>query len=347
MADKAQTPDRIETLAHVRAMYPQYQDMPDLELGNALAAKYPQYEFLKAEVPRGEGDKMMGPSTPESTQAALLNPGQPKPLTTAQRIGNAVLPPLVTAPTIAAGGELLQAAPWAGRALTSGALGGAKAISEGKGPGGVAWDTVVDTLLGAVTEGAGKLASAVKVPKLGWTTSLAEKAGKIEGAAAGRAGAGAVAEKTAVEVAKQLPANLMVDVPRLSRTGPIPLMEAVKKLNKLDDPAFSVARRELVDALNAVDKAQLGPAANKAPFAGQIFNKFAPKERFTYRGTKAERALGSDLATAAGKGARAAADSEGRAESVQPGYPNLTVPLLMLPEGLGFSELARHARPSL
>lgn len=341
MPDK---PSRTETLANVRAMYPAYKDTPDLELGNALAAKYPDaYGFLKEEAPRGEGDKVTGPTTPESIQANVLNPGQPKPLDAVQKVGNAVLPPLMTAPTIAAGGEVLAGAPAVGRALASGALGGAKAASEGKGVGGIAWDTVVDTLLGGASEAAGKVAGAVKIPKLGWKTSLAEKAGKVEGAAAGRAGAGEANVKAAKEAVKNLPTGLTVNVPAL---GPRPMTVpvAIARLNRLDDPQHAVARQQLINALNAADKSMLGPGKNPPPYAGQIFGKFSPKERFTYHGTPAEQRLGA--ARDYVPGARAGLDAAATAESVAPGVPNLMLPLLGA-EGASFSDLARHARPHL
>ena len=348
----ADTPDRLETLANVRALYPAYKDTPDLELGNGLAAKYPQaYGFLKTEVPRGEGDKATRPTTPESIAGSVLNPGQPNPLTMLQRVGNAVLPPLATAPAIAAGGELLPAAPAIGRALTSGALGGAKAASEGKGPGGIVWDTVVDTLLGVVTEAAGKVAGAVKIPKLGWTSSLSEKAGKVAGAAAGRERGGNALDAARDLIEDRIPPKARFMIPAINPKTPLSLQDAVAGLKKLDDPQYTMAKDQLVAALNDAERAMFkqgvripgGPPVVK-PFAGSVFGKSAPQERFTYRGTGPELALGR--ASALVPGAMAGSQSEATTETV-PGVPNALLPLLGLTEGSTFGELARHARPRL
>src|SRR5262245_46470076 len=161
-------PNRYEALANVRAAYPAYRDMPDLELGNALAEKYPDaYGFLKQAVPRGEGDKVKSPTTPESIAGNVLNPGQPDKPDMVQSIGNTVLPPLMTAPTIAAAGAVTPAVPAVGRAVASGLLGGAKAAGEGKSVGGIAWDAVVDALIGGATELGAKAVGAAKIPKLG------------------------------------------------------------------------------------------------------------------------------------------------------------------------------------
>ena len=345
MADKA--PDRLETLAHVRAMYPAYQDMPDLELGNALAEKYPQYAFLKTEAPRGEGDKVVPPSDPTDVQsmaAKVYGAGQPKDLNIIQKVGNVLLPPLVTAPAIAAGGEVLPAAPAIGRALASGALGGAKAATSGKGPGGIVWDAVVDTLVGGASEVGGALAGAVKIPKIGWKTSLAEKATKVPRTIAGREAGSRELKEAGDLIASRLPKSASLNVPALS-AQPLTIQEAVAGLKKLNDPQFTIARQQLIAALNANDKAMIAQGVKPLtrPYSGQIFGHFSPRERFTYRGTPTEKALAGTLPFV--PGARAGLEAEATAEGV-PGIPNALLPILGAVEGTTFGDLARHVKPS-
>lgn len=351
MSERKSLPDRTETLANVRAMYPAYAKMPDMELGNALAAKYPDaYGFLKVEVPRGEGDKVTGPTTPEGIAGSVLNPGQPEKPNMVQSIGNAVLPPLVTAPAIAAGGEVagglsaIKAAPAVGRAITSGLVGGAKAASEGKGAGGIAWDAVVDTLVGGASEGAASLATHLKVPFTGMR-SLAEAGEKVPGAKKGFEGAGKALEKARDLIASRLPKTASLNVPALSNS-PMTLQEAVKSLQGLKGEQYQIARQQLVHALNENDKQMIarGVKPLTKPFSGQIFGKFSPKERFQYRGTAGERAATNVLEFSRSPAARAALESEATPE-VAPDIPRAMVPVLGAKETFG--KLAEHAKPKL
>lgn len=289
--------DRAGTLAVVRQKYPQYNDMSDDQLASALAAKYPQYADLKAEVPRGEGDKVMGaPTTPESLMASFvgqaprdpndsrvmqqLRGGRDKELTTIQNIGNAVLPHLATAPTIMAGGELLPAAPAIGRALTSGGIGAAKAGSRGESPG---WAFAIDTLLGLGAEGAAKIAPYfMKIPR--WTRSVGEMSDKVAGEAA-KSAAFRPEMKAAADAVKQqvknLPREPFLNVPILDKANPITLEEAMYGLNKLKGTAqFGVARDQLIRALDAF-----------APDAGNLFGRMTTGAAayVPYRPTGAER----------------------------------------------------------
>lgn len=354
MADTAAAepaPDRKATLARVRSMYPMYKDMSDDELGVALAQKYEQYKFLAPVVapsePGAARDTVSGPSSPNQVLASVLNPGQPGPLNMAQRVGNAVLPPLVTAPAIAAGGELLPAAPAIGRALASGAVGGAKALSQGKSAGGVAWDAVVDTLLGGASEGAAGLATRLKIPFTGMP-SLKEAGEKVPRAAAGYAGAGKAIDKASDMIAARLPKGAWLNLPAIDSSKRLTLDEAVKALKEMKGAEYEVARKQLIYQLNAADQAMVkgGVKPLTKPYSGQIFGQVSPKERFTYRGTPGERAATKALDLSRNPMGRAALDAEATDESVVPGVPNALLPILGL-EGSTFGELARHARPRL
>jgi hypothetical protein len=296
------------------------------------------------EVPRGEGDKVMGPSTPESTQAALLNPGQPKPLDVVQRVGNAVLPPLVTAPTIAAGGELLPAAPAVGRALTSGVLGGARGASQGKGVGGIAWDAFVDALVGGATEAGTALATRLRIPFTGMP-SLKEAGEKVPGAAKGFAGGTQSLDTALNAIRDRLPKGKWLNVPTLGDKK-MTIDEAVSGLKKLTGDDFKQARGEVVSELTRLDmqrgvRGMRGPT----PYAGQAFNMRATPERFVYRGTPGERAATRVLDVSRNPAVRAGLEAEAAAESVVPGVPNALLPILGATEGTSFGDLARHVRP--
>ena len=234
-----------------------------------------------AEVPRGEGDKVMGsPTTPEGVMGGIFNAGQPKELNTIQQVGNAVLPHLATAPTIMAGGELLPAAPAIGRAITSGGIGAGKAASRGESPG---WAFAIDTLLGLGAEGLAKVAPYfMKVPR--WTRSVGEMSDKVAGeavkSAAFRPEMQAAADAVKQQV-KNLPREPFLSVPILDKANPITLDEAMYGLNKLKGTAqFGVARDQLIRALDAF-----------APDAGNLFGRMTTNAAayVPYKPTGAER----------------------------------------------------------
>jgi hypothetical protein len=235
------------------------------------------------ETPRGEGDKATGPTTPESIQQGLFQAGQPKPLDMVQRVGNAVLPRLATAPTIMAGGEALPAAPLIGRAITSGVIGGAESASKGQSP---FWGFFVDALTGGATEGFLKvLPSVMKVPKV--TRSVGEMAEKVRSTKAGEASVAPRIDEALALVKDKLPKGAWLNIPALDKTKRLTLEEAGKMLKApgLQDEQFQIARAQLKNEMNRLDITRLtGPK----PYAGQIFGKYAPKEHYTYRPSTAE-----------------------------------------------------------
>jgi hypothetical protein len=339
MADKG--PDRLETLANVRSMYPAYQGMGDLELGNALAGKYPDaYGFLRQEVPSGEGDKVTRPSTPESTQAALLNPGQPKPLDMVQRFGNTVLPPLAAAPTIAAVGEVapaLGAAPAVGRAVASGLLGGAKAASTGEN---VPLAFLFDTLTAGAFEGAGALASRVKAPHM---LGGGRSGGEVAEAVGTRRSAFDAATKS-IDVAfdaisPRLPSGKWLYIPAIS-SKKLSTDEARAGFHGLEGKDFEAARKQLIAELQTLDKRAAKRLGQNLYTAQEAGTKMRPA-RFTPKESAGERLL-ADKLPAMRPGLQAGVDAEMSQDTIAPG-----IPTGVLPVKRGFEFLAEHMRPRL
>lgn len=339
MADKG--PDRLETLANVRTMYPAYKDTPDLELGNALAAKYPDaYGFLKAEVPRGEGDKVIGPKTPESIAGAVLNPGQPNAPDMLQRIGNTVLPPLATAPLIGAAGEagaaVRLAAPVA-RSIAAGALGGAKAASTGEN---VPLAFVFDALTSGVYEGLGAAVPHLKVPLTGMKTGadIAETTLKRR---EGFDAAGKSVDMAFDAIAPRVPKGKWLYIPALSDKK-LSIEEARKMFQdqNLQGKGWLAARQQLLEELKQLDKRAAKNLGQNLYTAKEAGTRLAP-ERFKLPESGAQR-FWADILPTLRPGLQAGVNAEASSDTLVPGIPTGALPLRS-----GFNMLAEHMRPKL
>lgn len=275
----------------------------------------------KPPVERGEGDKATSPTTPESIAGGIFTAGQPKPLDVLQRAGNAILPPLVTAPAVAMGGEALPAAPWVGRVLTSGGLGAAKSASQDKSAvkGGV-----TDVATSALVEGAMGALPKVKLPWVPSIADLAEKALRNP--------------KVAFEsIASRLP-NARVLVPALDPSKKLTFTEIGERLAKLAGDKRKQAVEEIANILNGLDRQLL--AGGPKPGAGTLFAERAGKAPVTGLQRFAESVVAPALKSPA---TRAAVDVEATPDVVE-GIPRGAVPPIMALDALGGHGLAGMAR---
>lgn len=315
--------------------------MPQADVEKAVRA---HLGVKEPEVPRGEGDKVMAPSTPEGIAGRVLSAGAPDPKNepvsalgvTPQMVGNAVLPPLVTAPLVAAGGELLPAAPAIGRALASGGISAATTKSD------PLWAAFIGALVGGAGEAGTALLSRLKIPFTDLPT-LKTMGEKIPGARAGFERGGERIREAFDAVKDRLPPGKWMSVPTLGK-GKVTAEQAVDGLLRQRGKDYEQTLGEIVSEFNRLDiqhgvRGFRGPA----PYAGAAFKTRAPAERFEYAGTQGERAATRFLDISRSPATRAVLQSELTPE-IAPGIPRGAVPLM---GGEGFSALARHARPRL
>lgn len=343
---------RPETLAAVREKFPVYKDMPDDQLAEALAAKYPQYQDLvtkKAEVPRGEGDKATGPTTPESIQRGLFGAGQPEPLNMLQRVGNAVLPPLVAAPAETAltggGGALAtklapqfpRLAAGIGRSLTAGALGGAEAAAQGKSPvgrglmdAGIA--ATFEALLGA------------RIPKV--TSGLRDVAAQVTGKREQFQRATDAVDAAFDAIAARLPQGKFLFVPALSAKK-LSADEARAALKKAEGATYDAARKQIHAELLAMDKrAGKSPAIGQDLYTAKDFGAHTLKGRFTPPLSGSERFAESAVGAMESPANRATVDVAASQDPTGSGIPAGALPLLGVARGAGsLWDVARHLSP--
>lgn len=250
--------------------------MADAPAGFKEIAPPPGFKEVapKAPVERGEGDKVDQPTTPESIQKGVLNPGQPQPLDPIQKAGNIVAPIALTAPTIAAGGMALPAAPIIGEALAAGALGGAKSASRGESP---LWGAFVDSLTSAGWGGAMKIApNLLKIPFSG-KPSL----GDLQGRKGAYESVAPRIEQAFNAIKGRLPDTKWVRVPTLGTKKMTP-KEAIEGLKKLEGTDFKQARQEIVAEFE-----------KKVTHAGTAMDLRAPADRFAPTGTMQRIAEGA------------------------------------------------------
>ena len=259
-----------------------------------------------AEIPRGEGDKIMGaPTTPEGVMGGIFGAGQPKELNTVQQIGNIVLPIAATIPATAGivgtGGTLAaRAIPQAprlaaagGRALTQGVLSGLQSGSAETGAkdAGVAlaWEAILGGLPYA---------------RLPWGKSLNQMAAPLRAREAEFARAGKAPLEAYEQMKNYVPPGAWMQVPSIS-PKPITFEEASKGLAKLKGVDWTAARNEISQelkrggpsaifsgpALNPPVKASvaLGGTAPKTPYLHEGYNTRVPEARFNPPSTEAER----------------------------------------------------------
>jgi hypothetical protein len=197
----------MATIAEVRAKYPQYADMPDAALADAL------YNKFYSDVPREDFNTKIG-----------LAPGEaPPPMTTGQRVYQAVRP--YAAPLVEAGG-----------AIAGGLVGGA-AGTFGGGPVGLAAGGVAGAGLGygIAKEAlqAADVAMGAKPPRTGAAQVTEPIRNILEGAtmeAGGRALGPVIAKGVgAVMDLRQIPLNKAAQIAR-NALGP-DLPEALNALN--------------------------------------------------------------------------------------------------------------------
>lgn len=252
-----------------------------------------------AEIPRGEGDKIMGaPTTPESIMGGMI-PGTQSDPDMVQRIGNTVLPPLMTAPTTMAGGAIagavapgMKAAPFLGRALTSGALSGAEAGSRGENPLTAA---AMGTLTGAASEGV--LKALPRIPFV--TRPIGTAADRVASRAAGEASVTPRLQRAFDLVRPRIPTTAVLDIPAINPTRRITLAEAERAMS---DPGllganYRMAFEQLTRAMDASDKmlVKVGSRHLTPPWSGQLFRGAgeAPAKRFHVAPSGAEQMASS------------------------------------------------------
>lgn len=253
----------------------------------------------KAEAPRGEGDKVTSPTTPEGIMGGIFGAGQPEELDTIQKVGNVALPIAATMPVtsgiIGAGGGLAaRALPQApklagalGRVATSGALGAAESGSAGRGLADAGLAAAFEAGLSAVTH--------AKVPKL--TRSLSDIAEQVTGRRGAFDKAGqSVAEafdsiKPRIDaLLKQngLPPNARwLNVPALANQR-MTLDEARRAFANAEGTTFDAARAQIHRELSNLDRTVM-KATGQNPYTSIDFGKRAAKERFTPPVSSGER----------------------------------------------------------
>ena len=292
----------------------------------------------KVEVPSGEGDKATSPTTPESIAGNVLNPGQPKPLDMVQKIGNTVLPPLATAPVIAAAGEVAPAvglaAPVA-RSIASGALGGAKAASAGEN---IPLAFIFDALTAGAFEGAGALApNLAKVPKV--TSSGAEIAETTLKRREGFDTASKSIDLAFDAIKPRVPAAKFLRIPALSNNR-LTVEEAREGFKGLKGKDFQAARQQLLEELKQLDKRAAKRMGQNLYTAKEAGTRLAP-ERFQLPESGAAK-FWADLFPKYMAGVQSGVNAEASSDTLVPGIPTGA-----LPAKAGFDFLAEHLRPKL
>jgi hypothetical protein len=292
-------------------------------------------QHFGAVAPRGEGDKATGPTTPESIQRGIFGAGQPEPLDIAQRIGNAVLPPLVGVPaeTALTGGvgsiasKLVPQAPrlvGAGaRALTAGAIGGVESGSVGRGAADAGIAAVFEGILSGVTH--------AKIPKM--TSSLSDLAGRVAGRRAQFERATDAVDAAFDAIASRLPSGKFLYVPALSAKK-MSADEARAALKKAEGATYDAARKQLFAELKELDKrAATAPSIGQNLYTAPEFASQTLKKRFQPPASGGERMAEKALEALGSPGTRAAVDVAAT-EDVGGVPAGLWPPLMASPESL-------------
>ena len=210
----------MATIAEIRAQYPQYADMPDAALADALHSKF------YSDIPRADFDAKIG-LAPSEIPA-------PRQLTTGQRVYQAVRP--YAAPLMEAGGAI------------AGGLAGGTAGTFGAGPVGTLMGGVAGTGLGygIAKEAleAADVAMGMKAPRQG-AAQVIEPARNVFEGAAYQAAAGAAGPLIAKGVGKladlrQIPLNKAADIAR-NALGP-DLPEVLNALKASQGQGMSAAQ---------------------------------------------------------------------------------------------------------
>lgn len=300
-----------------------------LEGGKAQTADSLMKASPKPEAPRGEGDKIERPTSAESVQQGIFGAGQPKPLTTLQKVGNAVLPGAATAPLIAAGGAALPAAPIVGEALVAGSLGGAKSASKGESP---LWGAFVDALTSAGWGGALKYAPSVKIPYTGMPSL-----GDLNARKTAYEAVAPKIEAAFNAIKSRLPDTKWMKVPAIGSQKLTP-RQAIDKLKTLEGVDFQQARQEIIAEFE-----------RKATYAGEAMKLRSPSDRFAPPRSLMQRVAETVVPAArgqntAGRAVRAGVEAEAVGEDVGgPSHlPIGAIPAIAARSGAeGFGNIAR------
>lgn len=241
-------------------------------------------------------------------------------------------------PLLAAGGggaTALGLPAWAGRIAMSGALGGGKALAEGKGGERAATEGALDAGAAGVAEAAlGAVTRGVKIPGIG-KIGIDAIAEPLTNARRGFEYYTGELRHALDLVKNRLPKGAWLNVPALSNAR-LTVEQAIEGLVQSTGNTYKLALAQMASQLNDAERTLVRNQVKNIPrpYAGSVLKSNAPDVRFRYEGTGAQKAADVTARGLRDNVARSAADAGSTADTE-----------VGLPAGVvGATALGRYAR---